>query len=225
MRFCSVELETVEEIVKETATDFQAYYEAYCAQRNIDIKSLNDQHRERVRELYGRPPDTDCKDYDEPQIDGSINTSIVVHNSPSPVPTPDKEYQMTQDEKDIHEAFSKLFKKIALVLHPDRMNKSMPDSLRQDRINRFQEANRAMEEKKYFVLLDIADQFKITTPRNYEQQNRWMKREITTLEHHIETQKSTYNYKFAHTESDTERELLIRQFLYQVFLYEVTENS
>jgi len=73
--------------------------------------------------------------------------------------------------------------------------------------------------------LDIADKLNITTPRNYKQQNRWMKREIGRLEQLVRNQKSTYNYKFADAETDAERDTLIKQFLHQLFGLQLSENS
>ena len=224
LRFYSIELDTVKEIVRETAPDFQKYYESFCATNNIDLNELNNQHRERVQELYGKP-DTNNSDENEPDTDNLGETSIIVHESSSPPPPAPESYQMTQDEKEMHEAFSKLFKKIALTLHPDRVDQNLPTEMREDMISRFQEANRAMEQKKYFVLLDIADKLNITTPRNYKQQNRWMKHEIGRLEQLVRNQKSTYNYKFADAETDAERNALIKQFLHQLFGLQLSENS
>ena len=116
-------------------------------------------------------------------------------------------------------------KKIALSLHPDRVDKNLPPETRKDMVSRFRKANRAMEQRKYFILLDIADELNITTPRNYAQQNRWMKREIDRIEPLVRAQKNTYNYKFADTETDDERDVLIKQFLYQLFGFQLPENS
>ena len=224
LRFYSIELDTVKEIIQDSSTDFQAYYESFCARQDIDINELNNRHRERLQELYGKPEANDS-DENEPDVDNLGKTSIIVHESSSPAPPPTEPYQMTQDEKEMHEAFSKLFKKIALALHPDRVDKNLPTEMRKDMINRFQKANGAMEQKKYFILLDIADELNITTPRNYKQQNRWMKREISRIEQLIHKQKSTYNYKFADAETDDARDILIRQFLYQLFGFQLPENS
>jgi|TARA_R110000824_G_scaffold179137_7_gene359261 hypothetical protein len=224
LRFYSMDLDSGKEIMQESAPDFQAYYEDFCSRHNIDIAQLNDQHRERVQGLYGKPDPEDSTE-NEPEIGKLGDTSIVVHKSPSPVPTPSEPYQMTQDEKEMHEAFSKLFKKIALSLHPDRVDKNLPPETRKDMVSRFRKANRAMEQRKYFILLDIADELNITTPRNYAQQNRWMKREIDRIEPLVRAQKNTYNYKFADTETDDERDVLIKQFLYQLFGFQLPENS
>ena len=85
---------------------------------------------------------------------------------------------MTADDIAIHESFSKLFKKIALVIHPDKMNKNLPDDEIEMRINMFTDAKQSLQDKKYFVLLEIAENLKISLPKNYDLQTRWMSREF-----------------------------------------------
>jgi len=71
--------------------------------------------------------------------------------------------------------------------------------------------------KKYFFLLDIADKYRVSTPRNYDQQNRWMKRETEKIQGLISQKKNSYSYGFAEAETEEEKELLIRKFIFQLF--------
>ena len=71
---------------------------------------------------------------------------------------------------------------MALKLHPDRINKFLPEDEKEIRAKEFKEANEAFDQKKYFFLLDIADKYRVSTPRNYDQQNRWMKRETEKIQ-------------------------------------------
>jgi hypothetical protein len=132
---------------------------------------------------------------------------------------------MSKEELEIHEAFAKLFKKIALVVHPDRLDPNLPDALRTDMINSFQKANQAFEEKKYFILLEIAEALSIAVPKNYSAQSRWMLREMHIIEALIEREKSTYNFKFADRESTEERDMLMRQFLFQLFKVQLPQKG
>ena len=124
---------------------------------------------------------------------------------------------MSADDIAMHDAFSKLFKQIALKLHPDRIDKLLPDDEIKMRINMFQNANQAFEDKKYYILLDLADRYNITTPKNYEQQTRWMKRESQRIVELVDKEKNTYNYSFAEAETEEEKERLIKKFIYQLF--------
>ena len=129
----------------------------------------------------------------------------------------EEEYQMTADEIAIHDSFSKLFKKLALKLHPDRINKHLEEDEKELRAKRFKEANEAFDKKRYFSLLDIAEKYGVSTPRNYKQQARWMKRETQRIQQLIFKERNTYNYGFAEAETEEEKEVLMRKFIFQLF--------
>ena len=124
---------------------------------------------------------------------------------------------MTADELAVHEAFSKLFKKIALKIHPDKIDNNLSDSEIKSRVNMFRNSLKALENKKYFILLDVAERFDISLPKNYSLQTRWMKGEIELLSELIAKEKNTYNYSFGVAETEEEKEQLIRKFLHQLF--------
>jgi len=215
LRFSYEEIEMIKEISIDTAQDFQMYYENFCRTRGINIAELNDRHRNRVEDLYNiEKVIPDSEHSDEPEIHPPGDTTIALHNKSSD--KLDDKHQMTADETAMHEAFSKLFKKIALKIHPDRLH-DMPPEEREVKISMFQRANKSLEDKKYFILLDIASQLKIQTPKNYDQQTRWMKKETTFLEQKIKKEKSTYNFLFSEAETDEERDQLVSGFMLQVF--------
>ena len=85
----------------------------------------------------------------------------------------------------------------------------------------FQEAQSALREKRYFVLLDLAERYNVTQPRNYKQQIRWMKKESERLNNRISEHKQSYNYIFAECETDEQRDTLVRRFLMHLFQIEV----
>jgi hypothetical protein len=215
LRFGYEEVEIIREIARDTAPDFQAYYENFCRTRGINIAELNDRHRNRVEDLYNiEKAIPDSEHTDKTEIHAPDDTTIALHNK-NPVEQDDKR-EMTADETAVHEAFSKLFKKIALKIHPDRLRDMSPDE-REVKVSMFQKANKSLEDRKYFTLIDIALQLKIQTPKNYDEQTRWMKKETTLLEQQIKKEKSTYNFLFSEAETEEERDQLIRGFLLQVF--------
>jgi len=201
LKYCHEELELLTDISNDSAGEFQAYYEAYCAKNDIDIKALNKEHSERLDELYDKTsPELEIEDGASPD---ELETA--------------EEPKMSEEELELHESFSKLFKKVALKLHPDRIDRDLPEAQRKEMIEMFQKANRAMDERKYFIVIGIAEELNITTPKNYTQQSRWMKRQIKETEELIRGKKETYNVKFSETDTDEERDILIQQFLYQLF--------
>ena len=154
------------------------------------------------------------KSDEEPQVIKAGDSSLTIYQNTQ---EESEDYQMTADEIAIHEAFSKLFKKLALKLHPDRINKFLPEDEKEIRAKEFKEANEAFDKGRYFFLLDIADKYRVSTPRNYEQQTRWMKREAQKIQGLISQKKNTYSYGFAEAETEEEKELLIRKFIFQLF--------
>lgn len=215
LRFSYEEVELIKEIATDTAQEFQQYYENFCRSKGINIAELNDRHRSRVEDLYNiKKTIPDNENASEPNVNSSDDTAITLHNNKSE--EQEGTNQMTADEIAVHEAFSKLFKKIALKIHPDRLH-DIPTDEKELKISMFQKANKSFKDKKYFVLLDIASQLNIQTPKNYDQQTRWMKKETAIVEQQIKKEKSTYNFLFSEAESDEERDQLIRGFLLQVF--------
>lgn len=216
LRFLNDEYSFVQEVARSSAGDFEAYYRSYCAKNSINISELDNKNKEKLDQLYGRNQITDDNAADEPNIDCIGDTAITHYDKTSPNGDTE-EYEMTSDEIAIHDAFSKLFKRIALDIHPDRIDKNLSESEIESRISMFQEANRSFEEKKYYILLDIAEKLNITTPKNYDLQIRWMKREAKALNEKIASEKNKYNFVFSEAQTDEEKDAIIEKFLHQLF--------
>jgi hypothetical protein len=230
LRFVNEEVDFVREISKDAASEFQIYYEKYCAKRGIDIESLNRKHGERVEDLYKAPTDDGSAD-DNPQLDSEPDSALILHEDTPEEPINSEkeeqyekhlsEYQMTQDELEIHDAFNKVFRKLAMILHPDKIANDSDPAQREEKLKMFKDAKDALEKRKYFVLLDIAEKFNVSTPRNYKQQIRWMKKEIAMLNNVLGRETKTYNYMFSECETEQERDILIKRFITQLFGPEV----
>ncbi len=215
LRFCYDELEYTKESGKAAAQEFEEFYRKFCAENNINISKLDADNEQKLKKLYGDNKIADTDADDQADTNSISDSAIVVHSgSPSEA---SEEYQMTADDIAMHESFSKLFKKIALKLHPDRIDKTLSNEEREMRINMFQNANQAFEDKKYYILLDLADKYDITTPKNYDLQTRWMKRESQTIVQLVDKEKNTYNYAFAEAKTNEDKEQLIKKFIFQLF--------
>ena len=81
----------------------------------------------------------------------------------------------------------------------------------------FNEAKESLEQKKYFVLLELAEKFGVATPKNYEQQIRWMKKSLGALTLKVEEKKTTYNYLFSECETRDEKDEIVKKFIRQLF--------
>jgi len=211
LRFLHEESGLLKEITTKTNTAFQEYYERFCAERSIDIRARNDNHRERIDEAYGIKKDTPTEEGEDPAARPPPGAGELMVGSLS---EPSSEDPPEIEDIDIHDSFAKLFKMIATKIHPD---KAQDEETRQDYESKFKEAKEALDFQKYFKLIELAEELDIELPKNYNEQIRWMKKENKRMSKIIGKQRTTYNYLFAEAENDTARDELIKGFLKQLF--------
>ena len=204
LRFINEEIELIKEVVDEFGPEFQKYYLEYCVKNNIDIS----------------PPTKDAKLAPVPSPSEDLETdpleyALVRHDGRDF--EKDSDLQMTQDEIEMHNEFSKLYKKLATLCHPDTLNIYLTSEERDDKIRMFLAINKALDKHQYFTLLEYAEKNKIPVPKNHEQQIRWMSRGFKKLSEQSENEKRTYNYLFSECETEEQKEILVKQFVKQIF--------
>ena len=219
------ELDIVKSMSDEAGQDFQLYYEEYCKRNNIDLSELNNKHNERIQKLY--PKEKKTKGISISEYSGSTALALLENEEAEEVHYEPVEPEfMHRDEKEMYDTFSKLFRKLATVLHPDKLaNSNYSDDRKEEMKKMFTDAKVALEKGRYFILIDFAEQLGITTPRNYKQQIRWMKKESEKVRAQIAAVTRTYNYSFAEAETEIVKDNLIRKFMTQVFGYDPTNNQ
>ncbi|MBL19081.1 MAG: hypothetical protein CMC82_04545 [Flavobacteriaceae bacterium] len=224
LTFLHEENDLISTVISDSNQDFQDYYQKFCDKMSFDIDRLNEQNQDRISSLYGHNSDDEDVESTKKLLEDTYNEITKYFEPPvysfeekDEEEIPDNEYEMTQDEKEMHDAFTKLFRSLAMKLHPDKLSSSLTKEERNDMIQLFNKAKKALDERRYFVLLELAARFNIKTPRNYKQQIRWMKKEIGVLRSIVEQQKQTYNYAFAECETEPERDALIKKFMKQLF--------
>jgi len=210
LRHAHRELEIVKEISKLTAPEFQDYYEGFCRNRGIDIVELNKEHAERIRAAYG------IQESGLPEIGRSPDSTEMIPLGSLAREVPEG-FSCINEQK-IHTSFSKLFKRLAVVIHPDKLNnQNLTSSEKSDMLDMFTKARSALEERKYFVLVDYAEKLKIPLPANYTEQVEWMRGELLDIEKKIDREMRSYNYLFSETDSEQSKDSLIKQFIEQLF--------
>ena len=210
IRFVHQEAELVEEVIAQAGQDFHEYYLQFAAKHHLDIKQLNQEHRARIEKIYG-PESVEALTQHE------LTGALAVYETFPALDQEENPYVMTQDEIEIHESFNKLFKRLAMKIHPDKLAPTLNAEERATQTRMFKEAIAALEKRQYFVLIDMAEKLKIAQPKNYRQQNRWMKKEINKIRVHIKKQKTTYNYGFSECETSAEQDRLVKRFIYELF--------
>jgi hypothetical protein len=220
LRYQDEEYDLTCQVVKEVAPEFEEHYRDFCGRENIDRESLNKSHADRLEGLYG-PGATPAKiDMGEAPAAQAVTGALIRSADAPDVVGFDEttaEYIMTSDELELHDLFNKLFRKLAMILHPDKLSDELPEVEKKIRRTKFDTAKDALDKHKYFILLQIADEYNIKIPRNYRQQSRWMKKEIEKIKYETHKRKSTYNYLFANADTDEEKDVVIRKFINQLF--------
>ena len=220
--YLNEENEFINSIIQGAYPEFQKYYNNFCNRLGHDIGRLNKKNSEKIRKMYGL--DEEIEDVEEvKQALSDIQQQLVKYDKPKVLHTKEtpeetaNEYEMTKDETELHECFKTLFKKIAMELHPDKLDAALSLEEKAKKIGKFNAAKSALDDKRYFIILEIADELNIKTPKNYKQQTRWMKKEIETLKRAIAHSKTTYNYLFADCDTEREKDDIVKKFMTQLF--------
>jgi hypothetical protein len=213
IRFLHNEKCLIEEINKESGPTFYEHYLKFATKNGLDIPQLNKDHGERIEKLYGsRKPKISVDNFSN--VDCAPPGALIPYVAQE---DPDSEYDELKDDVEIYESFKKLFKKLAMKLHPDKVNHQVTIEQGIENLTLFKEAKNALDEKKYFVLLDLAEKHRITQSRNYKQQIRWMNREADRINQQIRNEKHTYNYLFSECETEEAKNNLVKRFISQLF--------
>jgi hypothetical protein len=183
------ELDYQEEVLRVAHLDFESYYREWCANNDIDLDGLNQQHSKRIDDIL-----------------------------PNGIPTgqyDDKDHLITTENIDIKRKankFSKLYKKLARELHPD---KDIGNA------EKFKKVSQAYNEGQWSILLEAASELDIL-PDNFKEIFPLMREEADKLRKDIANNEQTYSWKmFECEENEACKEQTVRQFLRHLFKLEV----
>lgn len=209
-KFVKEEYDILKSISREIAPLFQEYYIQILQENGIDLSKLNNENKEKINDAYGDPTPTGSVPIQTSDCTDMVPSEEIIEKS--------EKVQLTEDEIAIHNVFSKLFKSIALILHPDKIDPHKYDfAERRKMIENFKKANLALDDRDYFILLEIAERLDIPLPKNYDQQTRWMKAQLKELTAKVHQERNTYNQVFAAAETKEEKDRVIKQFIKQLF--------
>jgi len=209
------EWDLLEDISNGAGREFEAYYREFCARNEIDLDKLNNDNKERLSDLYGVPEE---EVETAPIAEYSGSASMVKIDTPEEEPKVEETVEERGLFKKLHEDFHKLFKKLALQLHPDRIENYTAEVEHKRKLAMdFTVAKNALDKKDYFKLIQLAKKYNIYIPENYTLQIKWFRKERDSLRNNVEQIKTTYNYKFAECETDEQKDNLVRKFIWHLF--------
>ena len=106
----------------------------------------------------------------------------------------------------------KLFRKIAIMTHPDKLTK-LDDYERERKTELFLKAREAAEAGKWFALVETAKTLGIKTPNPDEEQVSLLKNESENVDKEIKNIEASYAWVMYNLETDEQRKLLMTNYL------------
>jgi hypothetical protein len=211
IRYKDTELELLKEMADEYNPIFHNHVRKYCEEVGIDLEALK--QKPGLSMSKGQKKEQPIEGEDAARL---LEDGEHADDNPEEPEGEEEKSPRKVEEHEMHDIFKKLFKKLAVHLHPDKVM-GLTDEERNDRLEMFKNAKQALDDERYFFLLDLSDRFNITLPSNYRQQTRWMKSRSIELDSEIAALKSSFNYAYADCDSDEQREKLVVAFLKQVY--------
>ena len=189
VKYLRSELEYQEEVLAEYHHLFEEYYRRWCGENNVDIDKQEQQNSKRVDEIIPKP---NKQEYDS-------NGLVMLED-------------IKQEQKEDMKKMNKLYRKLAMELHPDKQNGDE---------KKFAKVNEAYENGKWSVLLEEAIELGIE-PDNFSYLSELLKEEKEELKQKIKHNKGVYSWKFYECEEDENcKTILIKNFLKHLFNLEV----
>jgi hypothetical protein len=106
----------------------------------------------------------------------------------------------------------KLFRKIAIMTHPDKLTK-LDDFERERKTKLFLKAREAAEAGKWFALVETAIALGIETPKPDEEQLGLLENESENVDKEIKDIEATYAWLMYTLDTDEQRKLLMTTYL------------
>ena len=106
----------------------------------------------------------------------------------------------------------KLFRKIAIMTHPDKLTK-LDDYERERKTKLFLKAREAAEAGKWFALVETAKELGIKTPKPDEEQLGLLENESENVDKEIKDIEATYAWLMYTLNTDEQRKLLMTTYL------------
>jgi len=195
LKFKYSELDYVDQECIEGGEEFEHYYRSFCFKNNISIEELEAKNREKVEKHFppAKPPATEDKN-------GRVKTS------PS------------HDQTKKRKIFQGIFREIAKKIHPDKFSNKERNLEMINMEEKFKMASYAMDNEKWGLLLEVAEEFDIH-PTRYEKVNNLLRDEISDINKKIIEKQQSYSWHMSQADAEPEKDQVIISFLKTLFNY------
>ena len=109
----------------------------------------------------------------------------------------------------------KLFKKIAMLCHPDRLKGA---SLREKKkkMDLFEKARKAIVKDDYYSLVSVAEELSIETPPPTESQLRSLKSTILKIQSDLTSKKGSFAWIWYHESDPAKKDKIVKAYIKQL---------
>ena len=176
LTFLYVDLEYHEDLYKDIQQEFKDSFYEEANKMNLGLK----REQPLVKEEDG------CTD---------IGTAATETSETSET----SETQTTQSAQRGSDEFSKLYRKIVPLTHPDLHDKNDSEAIKKKKLDMFIKATKAVKDKSWYTLCKIALDLGIELPEPTTQQINWLEEEIANIKKRIQFITTTYAWLWYHT--------------------------
>jgi len=117
------------------------------------------------------------------------------------------------DNPNISDKLKKLYKRIALITHPDRHPEYLSKDKRKEMIDIYNRSSNAIRENDLFSLLDAASELYLDLPKLEKKDIKNIKKKCSELEKNIKEMKNTYPWVWAEQINPATKEHIINSFV------------
>jgi|21_taG_2_1085346.scaffolds.fasta_scaffold05818_6 hypothetical protein len=195
--FVYTELEFVKEVLADAHSDFEAYYQRFCAENDVPLTDLNEKHKERIEEVIPHPKKQE------------VDEEGIIKVEASPEPPPPK----------IHKVFTKMYRMVTSRIHPDKFAGREETPEIKEKILMFKDCTKSYNDRNWGKFLDICEKLDIM-PTRYEGVSSVIRDEISDINKKIVNGKRAFSWKLYECEEDDScKDKVIKDFLFQLFKY------
>jgi len=203
LKYLHEEKEIIEEILEEAHVEFSEYLAEFAKARELQF--LDNSHKDESTSVIPHKPDNPSGGSGREFINDEVGNWIDT--------TPSEPAEIDE----VHEIFRKVYRALAMHLHPDRLSPSMSEEQKELHLRKFKTAKSALENKHYYNLIILAEQYDIEIPEMSGEQSEWIEREIREIREKIQSLQSSYSFLFSNCKTDEQREELIKRFILQKY--------
>lgn len=203
LKYLHEEKEIIEEILEEAHVEFSEYLAEFAKARQLQF--LDDSQKEEGTSVIPHKSDNPSGGSEREFINDEVGNWIET--------TPSEPSEIDE----VHEIFRKIYRALAMHLHPDRLSPSMSEGQKELHLRKFKAAKSALENKHYYNLIILAEQYDIEIPDMSGEQSEWIEREIREIREKIQNLQSSYSFLFSNCKTDEQRDELIKRFILQKY--------